>query len=68
MAAISYKANVVHESELIITADRRHRREFNKSPRHRNLIRKWLKQFSEVGDVKKIINCAGRPKDSNQCR
>ena len=58
--------HVVHESGSIITAERRHRREFNKSPRDRNLIRMWLKQFSEVVNVKKIKS-SGKPKVSNPC-
>src|SRR5215469_2188886 len=68
MAAVDVKAKLVkfvHETGSIITAQRRYRREFKKSPPHRNLIRKWVKQFSEVGDVKKRKS-PGRPKVSNQ--
>ena len=56
MAAVEDKAKLVKfrdETESIITAQRRYRRKFNKSSPDRNLIRKWVKQFSEVGDVKK---------------
>ena len=55
MAAVEDKAKLVkffHYTKSIITAQRRCRRKFNKSPPHRNLIRKWVKQFSKVGDVK----------------
>ena len=62
MAAVEDRAKLVkfvHETGSIITTQRRYRREFNKSPPHRNLIRKWVKQFSEVGDVKKERNQEG---------
>ena len=55
MAAVEDRAKLVkfvHETGSIITAQKRYRRGFNKFPPHRNLIRKWVKQFSEVGDVK----------------
>ena len=68
MAAVTDKSKLVQfvlETGSIITAQRRSRCEFNKSPPHRNLIRKWVKQFSEVGDVKKRKS-PGRPKVSNQ--
>ena len=63
MVAISNQANFnyyfqfVYHSGSIITAQMKHRCEFNKSPPHKNLIRKWFKKVSEVGDVKKK-NCA----------
>ena len=56
MAAVEVKSKLVkfvHETGSIVTAQRRYKREFNKSSSHRNLIRKWVKQFNEVGDVKK---------------
>ena len=68
MAAVEDKAKLVkflHETESIITAQRRYRRKFNKSLPDRNLIRKWVKQFSEVGDLKKRKSL-GRPKVSKQ--
>ena len=68
MAAIANKAKLVrfvHETGSIIAAQRRYRRECNKSPPHRNSIRKWVKQFSEVGDVKNRKS-PGRPNVSNQ--
>jgi molybdenum-dependent DNA-binding transcriptional regulator ModE len=42
----------VHESGSIVAAQRKFRLEFNRASPHRNLIRKWVKQFSEIGDVK----------------
>ena len=42
----------VHETKSIVAAQRKFRREFNRAPSHMNSIRKWVKQFSEVGDVK----------------
>ena len=68
MAAVEVKSKLVkfvHETGSIVTAQRRYRREFNKSPPHRNLIRKWVKQFNEVGDVKKRKS-PGKPTVSNQ--
>src|SRR5215469_8197124 len=56
MADISYQANLVrfvYDSGSIITAQRRHRREFSKTPPHKNLIIKWFKQFNEIGNIKK---------------
>ena len=56
MVAISYQGNLVlfvYEIGSIITAQRRHRREFNKSLLHKNLITNLLKQFSIVGNFKK---------------
>ena len=53
------------ETESIITVQRRYKRKFNKSPPERNLIRKWVKQFIEVGDVKKRKS-PGKPKVSKQ--
>ena len=66
MAAVEDKAKLVkflHETESIMAAQRRYRHKFNKSLPDRNLIRKWVKQFSEVGDVKKRKS-PGRPKIS----
>src|SRR5215469_18509599 len=56
MVAISYQGNsvlFVYETGSIITAQRRHRREFNKSLPHKDLMTNLLKQFSTVGNVKK---------------
>ena len=56
MAAVEDKAKLVkflHETESIITAYRRYRRKFNKSSPDRNLIRKWVQQFSKVVMLKK---------------
>ena len=53
------------ETESIITVQRRYKRKFNKSPPNRNLIRKWVQQFSEVGDVKKRKS-PGKTKVSKQ--
>jgi hypothetical protein len=68
MATVEDKANLVkfvHEARSIVAAQRKFRREFNRAPPHRNSIRKWVKQFSEVGDVKKKKS-PGRPKIPDQ--
>ena len=56
MASVQEKAELVkfvHECGSIVAAQRRYRLEFNRAPPHRNSIRRWVKQFSESGDVKK---------------
>ena len=56
MTTVAEKAKLVqfyHESGSIVSAQRRFRHEFNKTPPHRNLIRAWVRRFSEEGDVKK---------------
>jgi len=56
MVSVADKAKLVqfvHETGSIITAQRRFKREFNKPPPNRKSIRRWVKQFREVGDVKK---------------
>jgi Helix-turn-helix domain (DUF4817) len=63
MASVKEKAKLVkfvHESRSIVAAQRKFRLEFNRAPPHRNLIRKWVKQFSEIGDVKNKKS-PGRP-------
>ena len=68
MASVEEKAKLVkyvHESGSIVAAQRRFRLEFNRAPPHRNLIRKWVKQFSEIGDVKNKKS-PGRPKIPDQ--
>src|ERR1700759_5244185 len=64
----SGKAKLVqfyHESGSIVSAQRRFRHEFNKTSPHRNLIRAWVRRFSEEGDVKKRKN-PGRLKVADQ--
>ena len=68
MATVVEKAKLVqffHESGSVVSAQRRFRREFNRSPPHRNLIRGWVRRFSEEGDIKKRKS-TGRPKVADQ--
>jgi transposase len=68
MASVQEKAELVkfvHECGSIVAAQRRYRLEFNRAPPHRNSIRRWVKQFSESGDVKKKKS-PGRPRVSDQ--
>src|SRR5206468_766112 len=68
MASVEERAKLVkfvHESGSIVAAQRRFRLEFNRSPPHRNSIRKWVKQFSEIGDVKNKKS-PGRPRIPDQ--
>ena len=68
MTIVAEKAKLVqfcHESGSIVSAQRRFRHEFNKTPPHRNLIRAWVRRFSEEGDVKKRKS-PGRPKVADQ--
>ena len=68
MASVQEKAELVkfvHECGSIVAAQRRYRLEFNRAPPHRNSIRRWVKQFSESGDVKKKKS-PGRPRIPDQ--
>ena len=64
MASVEEKAKLVkfvHETGSIVAAQRRFRLQFNRVPPHRHSIRKWVKQFSEIGDVKNKKS-PGRPR------
>src|SRR5277367_1056492 len=68
MESVEEKAKLVkfvHQSGSIVAAQRRFRLEFNRAPPHRNLIRKWVRQFSEIGDVKNKKSCS-RPRIPDQ--
>lgn len=68
MATVAEKAKLVqffHESGSIVSAQRKFRHEYKRSPPHRNLIRGWVRRFSNEGDVKKRKS-PGRPKVADQ--
>ena len=68
MASVEEKTTLVkfvHESGSIVAAQQRFRLKFNQAPPHRNLIRKWVKEFTEIGDIKNKKS-PGRPRIPDQ--
>ena len=68
LTSVEKKAKLVkfvHEPVSIVAAQRKFRLEFNRAPPHRNLIRKWVKEFSEIDDVKNKKS-PGRPRIPDQ--
>jgi predicted patatin/cPLA2 family phospholipase len=54
MAAIQEKAMCIlwfFETKFVIKTQRRYRSQYRKDPPSDNAIRRWLKQFQEIGSV-----------------